>query len=105
MPAARRVRRARRTRVSNNYGRCPELALAAARARELRRRAGEARGEDLDELDRRVRVLADDLHEELLRDLQRLELGQRLGGGGARHFADDRDLAEEIVLAHVVEDR
>src|SRR4051812_7623800 len=79
------------------------LFLAAAGARELVGGAGEARREDLDQLDGGVGVLADDLDEELLGDLQRLELAQRLGGGGARHLADDRDLAEDLVPAHGVD--
>src|ERR1051325_2808724 len=80
------------------------LAAAGAGAGKLARGAREPRGEDADQLDGGVRVLADDLHEELFRDLERLELGERLGGRRARHFADDGDLAEEVVLAHGVDD-
>src|ERR687891_315283 len=72
--------------------------------RELRRRVRQPRGEHADQLERGVRVLADDPAEQLLRDLQRLELGLRGGGGGARHVAEDRDLADDVVAPERVDD-
>src|SRR5262245_61422273 len=76
----------------------------AHRPRQLRRSVGEAPGEHLDQLDRGVGVLADDLGKELLRDLERLELALRGRGRGARHVAEDRDLADDVVLAQRVYD-
>src|SRR3954465_5900588 len=79
-------------------------AAAGAGAGELAGGAGKPCGEDLDELDRGVGVLADHFHEELLGDLEGLDFGEGLGGGGARHFAVDRNFTQQIVLAHGVDD-
>src|SRR5512134_1138020 len=80
--------------------------LGADRARELSGGVREPPGEHADEFERSVGVLADDLGEKLLGDPQRLEPGDRFRGGGARHVAEDGDLADDFVAAdHVDHDR